>query len=288
MKGNVMFQAVCSSAGKSTMTAALCRHLFRKGVKVAPFKAQNLSLNSFVTTGGGEIGISQAYQAWACDIEPSADMNPILLKPKGEGGMQVVLHGRPLKDIDQGSERMDMNELLHHISSSYQALNSDHDVIVIEGSGSPAEINLRGRDIANMATARMARSPVILIGDIDKGGVFAGLYGTYKLLGPQDRALVKGFMINRFRGDSSILGPGIERLESEMCCPCLGVMPYAKLRSPAEDSMEIGRQGCDASGDDVRSVWLRSLDDFTDLFERSIDIDTLEMIVENGTDRSSA
>ncbi|MCE5296784.1 MAG: cobyric acid synthase [Euryarchaeota archaeon] len=282
MKGSIMFQAVCSSAGKSTLTAALCRHLARKGIDVAPFKAQNLSLNSFVTEDGGEMGISQAFQAWACGIEPDVDMNPILLKPKGEGGMQIVLHGRPLKDIDQNGERADIGELLGHVSDSFSRIKGRHDVIVIEGSGSPAEINLRGRDVANMATAKIAGSPVILIGDIDKGGVFAGLYGTYNLLDESERAMVKGFIINRFRGDASILGPGIERLESEMSCPCLGVMPYARLRSPAEDSMEIGKQEADASGGDVREVWLRSLDDFTDVFERSIDMLALEELIEKG------
>ncbi|MFA5313092.1 MAG: cobyric acid synthase [Methanomassiliicoccales archaeon] len=282
MKGAVMFQAVCSSAGKSTLTAALCRHLARKGVDVAPFKAQNLSLNSFVTKDGGEMGISQAFQAWACGIEPNVDMNPILLKPKGEGGMQIVLHGRPLKDVDAKGERADMNMLLGHVLDSYSRIKEKYDVIVIEGSGSPAEVNLKGRDVANMATAKIARSPVILIGDIDKGGVFAGLYGTYKLLDESEREMVKGFIINRFRGDASILGPGIERLEMEMNCPCLGIMPYARLRSPAEDSMEIGKQEIDVSGEDVRMVWLGSLDDFTDVFERSIDMAALEKLIEKG------
>jgi adenosylcobyric acid synthase len=282
MKGSIMFQAVCSSAGKSTLTAALCRHLARKGVDVAPFKAQNLSLNSFVTEDGGEMGISQAFQAWACGIEPDVDMNPILLKPKGEGGMQIVLHGRPHKDVGPNGEKADINVLLGHVSDSFSRIKARHDVIVIEGSGSPAEINLKGRDVANMATAKIAGSPVILIGDIDKGGVFAGLYGTYKLLDDSERALVKGFIVNRFRGDASILGPGIERLEKEMGCPCLGVMPYSRLRSPAEDSMEIGKQESDASGGDVRNVWLRSLDDFTDVFERSIDMLALEELIEKG------
>ena len=246
MTRNIMFQAATSSAGKSTLTALLCRELFLKGIKVAPFKAQNLSLNSFVTREGGEIGISQAYQAWACGLEPRNDMNPILLKPKGNG-MQIVLDGRPYQDIDRHSH-VDREELLAHIRDAYLRLCRDFDAIVIEGSGSPAEVNLRDKDVANMATARMLRAPVVLIGDIDKGGVFAGLYGTYKLLEERDQCLVKGFLINKFRGEAGILLSGIQRLELEMRCPCLGVLPYHRFQAPAEDSMELGLQSTGEGG----------------------------------------
>lgn len=281
MTRNIMFQAATSSAGKSTVTAAVCRHLARKGLRVAPFKSQNLSLNSFVGSDGGEIGISQAYQAWACGVEPRTDMNPILLKPKGNG-MQIILDGKPFCDINHQT-RIDRNELLSHVRDAYERLSKDFDIIVIEGAGSPAEVNLRDKDIANMATAQMLRAPVVLIGDIDKGGVFAGLYGTYMLLREDERRMFKGFLINKFRGEEGILHSGIERLEWEMHCPCLGVLPYERLRAPAEDSMELGNHGRWASSDgDMREIWSRSLDDFLDRIEPHFDLKRLERLIEEG------
>lgn len=278
MTNNIMFQATSSSAGKSTLVAALCRHYRNKGVKVAPFKAQNLSLNSYATTEGGEIGISTAFQAWACGLEPSNDMNPILLKPKGEGGLQLVLDGRPYKDIGHGTT-VSRERLLEHVQKAYDRLASRSDLIIIEGSGSPAEVNLRGRDIANMATAKLVDAPVVLIGDIDKGGVFAGLYGTYHLLENDEMDRVKGFLINKFRGDDAILAPGIERLEGDFQCPCLGILPYLRLRTPAEDSMELGDQENEGGGDDVHQVWLSSLDRFTLQMERHLDMQALDRII---------
>ena len=278
---NIMFQAVSSSAGKSTLVAALCRHYRRQGVNVTPFKAQNLSLNSYVTAEGGEIGISTAFQAWACGLEPCNDMNPILLKPKGEGGLQIMLDGSPLQDIGKG-RRVPREELLQHVKAAYDRLASKHDLIIIEGSGSPAEVNLRGRDIANMATAHMVDAPVVLIGDIDKGGVFAGLYGTYHMLEEADRPRVKAFLINKFRGDDSILAPGIKWLEDDLDCPCLGILPYTRLRAPAEDSMEIGKEQTDGAGGDVRQVWLDSLDTFTDRLEKALDLAVIDKIIKEG------
>jgi adenosylcobyric acid synthase len=198
MKGNIMFQAVSSSAGKSTIVAALCRHYHRKGENVAPFKAMNLSLNSYVTADGGEIGISQAFQAWACGLEPTTEMNPILLKPKGDG-MQIILNGRPYQDINT-NHQVSREHLLEQVVVAYEHIKKRFDLVLIEGSGSPAEINLRDRDVANMATAEIAKAPVVLIGDIEKGGVFAGLYGTYMLLEKRHRTMVRGFIINKFRG----------------------------------------------------------------------------------------
>ncbi len=199
MTRSIMVQGTTSGAGKSLTTALICRHFHQMGVKVAPFKAQNLSLNSYVTKEGAEIGISQAFQAWACGIEPDGLMNPVLLKPRGAGSCQVVLDGRPFKDVRYGTEKgRGRDALLEAISNAYSKLASRYDVVVIEGSGSPAEINLREQDIANMAVARMTGSPVLLVGDIDKGGVFAGLYGTYHLLG-DDRKYVKAFMIESFQ-----------------------------------------------------------------------------------------
>ncbi len=281
MTRNIMFQAATSSAGKSTLTALLCRELSLKGIKVAPFKAQNLSLNSFVTREGGEIGISQAYQAWACGVEPRNDMNPILLKPKGNG-MQIVLDGRPYQDIDRHSH-VDREELLAHIRDAYLRLCEDFDAIVIEGSGSPAEVNLRDKDVANMATARMLRAPVVLIGDIDKGGVFAGLYGTYNLLEERDRGLVKGFIINKFRGEEGILQSGIQRLEREMRCHCLGVLPYHRFQAPAEDSMELGLQATGEGGDgDVREMWRKGLEDLSRVVVPHLDMTRVERIMRDG------
>ncbi|QLH75762.1 MAG: cobyric acid synthase [Methanomassiliicoccales archaeon] len=277
-----MFQATSSSAGKSTLTAGLCRLLARKGVSVAPFKAQNLSLNSFVTVDGGEIGISQAHQAWACGTEPHVDMNPVLLKPKGRSGMQVIVNGRPYKEIGPDGEKVETDELIKAVKEAYSRLISRYDVIVIEGSGSPAEVNLRGRDIANMTTARITSAPVILVGDIDKGGVFAGLFGTYSLLSEDEKRMVKGFIINRFRGDASILKKGVDELERRLSCPCLGIMPYLRLNVPAEDSMELGKSGPMSSEGDVRDSWSRSLDLLADEMARSLDIGKIENLIAKG------
>ncbi len=259
MTGSIMVQGVASGAGKSTLTALICLYLHEQGFKVAPFKAQNLSLNSYVTSEGEEIGIAQAYQAWASGLEPEGRMNPILLKPSGEGRMQVVLKGRPYADVDPSSTDPDLPLMIQIIREAYDDLRRRFDFIVIEGSGSPVEINLEGRDVANMRTAELTRSPVLLVGDIDKGGVFAGLYGTYHLLSEDHRRLMKGFIINRFRGDDSILRPGIEILERKMRMPCLGVMPMVELRSPEEDILGIQDSSRKACIGDVRKVWMESL-----------------------------
>ena len=280
MNNSIMFQGTTSDAGKTVITALFCRHLMRKGIRVSPFKAQNLSLNSFVTREGREMGISQAFQAWAAGEEPSHLMNPILLKPKGNSGCQIVLEGKPYRDAVFGRDRMDMDILLEAISDSFEALALEYDAIVVEGSGSPAEINLRHRDIANMRTAELTDSPVILIGDIDKGGVFAGLYGTWELLG-EHQHMVKGFIINRFRGDEGILASGIERLEGMMGIPCLGVVPYVPVRLPAEDSlsMSTGEMG---RADDVRKAWMENLDTMLDAIQGHLDLDALEGIMRKG------
>jgi adenosylcobyric acid synthase len=240
----------------------------------------NLSLNSYVTADGGEIGISQAFQSWACGLEPLTDMNPILLKPKGDG-LQIILNGRPYQDID-ANHQVSREHLLEQVKVAYERIEERFDLVLIEGSGSPAEINLRDRDVANMATAEIAKAPVVLIGDIEKGGVFAGLYGTYMLLEERHRTMVRGFIINKFRGEASILDKGIERLEKEMNCPCLGILPYQRLHSPAEDSMEIGKAAHFSKNDDVRQSWLGSLDQFTDSLESSLNLNVLEKIIRDG------
>jgi adenosylcobyric acid synthase len=208
-------------------------------------------------------------------------MNPILLKPKGNG-MQIVLDGRPYQDIDRHSH-VDREELLAHIRDAYLRLCRDFDAIVIEGSGSPAEVNLRDKDVANMATARMLRAPVVLIGDIDKGGVFAGLYGTYELLEERDRGLVKGFLINKFRGEEGILQSGILRLEREMRCHCLGVLPHHRFQAPAEDSMELGLHATGMGGNgDVREMWKKGLEDLARVTIPRLDMARVERIMQDG------
>lgn len=277
----VMVQGTSSGSGKTTVTALLCRHFARKGLKVVPFKAQNLSLNSFVTAKGEELGISQAFQAWACGQEPDGDMNPILLKPREKGSCQIVLRGRPYADIRRGEAGSHREALLRAAKESYDRLAANSDVVVIEGMGSPAEINLRSKDIANMTTAEMVQAPVILVGDIERGGVFAALYGTYELLEERHRRLVKAFLINRFRGDVSILGSGIKKLEDLMGVPGLGVLPFVDLRFPAEDSLDLGRQqGRSASGEDIRDAWLNNLDIFYQISRQSIDYAAIEKLVD--------
>lgn len=265
---NIMVLGATSGAGKTTIAAMLCRHFALKGMRTSPFKAQNLSLNSYVTSTGEEIGISQAYQAWACGAEPHWSMNPVLLKPHRGQGMQIVLKGRPL--MDAGPSRPVPREvLMDAVREAYGVAAGRSDMVVLEGSGGAAEINLAERDIANMATAEMADAPVVLVGDIERGGVFAGLYGTFMLLPPERRRRVKAFIINRFRGDASILGPGIERLEELTGVPCAGVLPFAQLRMPAEDSLDMGRDRAPMPGsEDVRHVWMESLDE---LYRRSRD-----------------
>jgi adenosylcobyric acid synthase len=202
-------------------------------------------------------------------------MNPILLKPKGEG-CQVILKGKPYADVRKGRE-LDRAVLMEAVSSSFNELVSRNDVVVIEGSGSPAEINLRESDIANMATAEMANAPVILVGDIERGGVFAGLYGTFSLLEERHQKLVKAFLINRFRGDPSILGSGITKLEELMSVPCLGTLPFADLKFPGEDCLDLRRnQGSVLKGQDIRQAWLDNLDAFHTISQRHLDMKAIE------------
>jgi adenosylcobyric acid synthase len=234
-----MFLGTSSGAGKTTMAAVYCRHLASKGVRTAPFKASNLSLNSYATSEGGEIGMGQAFQAWACGAEPSVEMNPVLLKPSG-GRMQVILRGRPFAEASVGQDP-DTEMMAAEAFRAFDSLSSRYDAVVCEGSGSPAEINLLDRDIANMRMVRERGIPAVLVADIERGGVFAVIYGTWRLIPEEDRHLLRGFIINRFRGDPSLLRSGIERMEELTGMKCLGVMPYADLRFPEEDSLSEGR-----------------------------------------------
>ncbi|MBD0787168.1 cobyric acid synthase [Vibrio sp. Y2-5] len=222
----LMVQGTTSDAGKSVLVAGLCRVLVRRGCKVAPFKPQNMALNSAVTADGGEIGRAQAVQALACGIEASVHMNPVLLKPNSDTGAQVILQGRALSNMEAQSYHDYKKVAMETVLDSFGKLQQQYEYIVIEGAGSPAEVNLRENDIANMGFAESADVPVIIIADIDRGGVFAHLYGTLALLSESEQARVKGFVINRFRGDIALLQSGLDWLEEKTGKPVLGVLPY--------------------------------------------------------------
>jgi adenosylcobyric acid synthase len=240
VRGALLVAGTTSDAGKSVLTAGLCRWLSRQGVKVAPFKAQNMSLNSAVTADGAEIGRAQAMQAAAAGIEPEAAMNPVLLKPGSDRTSQVVVLGRPYAEVSALSYREHKAALLDVALASLADLRSRFDVVVCEGAGSPAEINLRATDIANMGLARAADLPVLVVGDINPGGVFAGLFGTLALLSAEDQALVAGFVVNKFRGDPALLEPGLQMLTRLTGRPTYGVLPWAEgLALDVEDSLGL-------------------------------------------------
>jgi len=262
--GAILIAGTTSDAGKSTVTAAVCRWLKRRGVSVAPFKAQNMALNSTVTPGGAEIGRAQAMQAAACGIEPEAAMNPILIKPSGVAKSQVLVMGRPFADATARSYQELKAQLRGPVLDAFADLRSRFDVVVCEGAGSPAEINLRADDLANLGLARAADLPVLLVGDIDRGGVFAALFGTVALLEPADQALIAGFVINKFRGDPAILAPGLDQLRELTGRPTLGVLPWLDGRLiDAEDS--LGVQDSPGGTLDVAVIRLRWMSNFTDV-----------------------
>ena len=240
MSGALLVAGTTSDAGKSVVTAGLCRYLARQGVRVAPFKAQNMSLNSAVTADGAEIGRAQAMQAAAAGIPPEASMNPVLLKPGSDRTSQVVVLGRPYADVSATSYRDHKPALLALSLECLSDLRSRYDVVICEGAGSPAEINLRATDIANMGLARAADLPVLLVGDINPGGVFAALFGTVALLSPEDQALLCGFVINKFRGDVALLEPGLDMLRTLTGRPSYGVLPWIEgIELDAEDSLGL-------------------------------------------------
>jgi len=234
----LMIQGTTSDAGKSTLVAGICRVLYRRGIKVAPFKPQNMALNSAVTIDGGEIGRAQAVQAQACGLAPRTDMNPVLLKPNSDTGCQVIIHGKVVCNLEATGYHAYKPTAMRAVLDSYQRLTSQYEYIVVEGAGSPAEINLREGDIANMGFAEAVDCPVVLIADIDRGGVFAHIVGTLALLSASERKRVIGFVINRFRGDIALLQSGLDWLEKETGKPVLGVLPYLhNLHIEAEDAV---------------------------------------------------
>lgn len=240
-----MVQGTGSGVGKSVLVSALCRIFLQDGFNVAPFKAQNMALNSFVTADGGEIGRAQATQALACGKKPTVHMNPVLIKPSSDRRAQIILRGRPVKNMSVYEYKRFKKTVFGKVKESLDKLSGENDIVVIEGAGSPAEVNLKSHDMVNMKIAALASAPVILVGDIDKGGVFAWLIGTLELLDPGERRMVKGFIINKFRGDKRLLMPGLRFLEDRTGIKVLGVIPYYHdIKLPEEDSLPVeSREG---------------------------------------------
>lgn len=269
----LMVQGTASSVGKSIVVTALCRYFRREGRNVAPFKAQNMALNAFVTPDGGEIGRAQAVQAQAAGVAPHVDMNPILLKPEGGMRSQVVVLGKSIGTFAAGDYQTRKPELRRLVRESLERLRARHDLVVIEGAGSPAEINLKEGELVNMFVAEIADAPVLLVGDIDRGGVFAAFVGTLELLEPHERARIAGFLVNKFRGELGLLEPGLRFLEKRTGIPVLGVLPYLpRLRIADEDSVSLEeRRGRPRAGRDeieiavVRLPRLSNHDDFQPL-----------------------
>ena len=257
--GALLVAGTTSDAGKSVLAAGICRWLARQGVRVAPFKAQNMSNNSAVTVEGGEIGRAQAVQAAACGLEPSVRFNPVLLKPGGDRSSQVVVLGRAVGEVSAMSYRDRKRELSVIAQSALADLRTEFDVVICEGAGSPTEINLRATDIANMGLARAANLPVLVVGDIDRGGVFAHLFGTLALLEPADQALIAGFVVNKFRGDPALLEPGLRQLHGLTGRPVYGVLPWREdLWLDAEDSLSYVADGViGRPAPPVGEQWLR-------------------------------
>lgn len=264
MASKIMLLGTASSVGKSTVATAFCRYFKNKGLKVAPFKALNISLNSFVTVDGLEMGRAQVVQAEACEIVPSAFMNPILLKPSGNYKTQVILNGRVHCNMDAYKYKELNKELKIVAKDTFYNLEKDYDLMVLEGSGSCAEINLKESDIANMAMAKVANSPVILVADIDKGGVFASVVGTVMLLDEEERSRVKGVIINKFRGNSEYFKPAMKQLEEIIKIPVLGALPYAEFDIEDEDSVTDRIKNKESKGLDIVVIKLPHMSNFTD------------------------
>lgn len=267
----IMIQGTASNAGKSFLTAGLCRVFMQDGYRAAPFKSQNMALNSYITKDGLEMGRAQVMQAEAAGIEPRVEMNPILLKPTSHTGSQVIVNGEVLGNMSATDYFAYKKQLVPKVEAAFEKLSEDFDIIVIEGAGSPAEINLKECDIVNMGMAKIAKAPVLLAGDIDRGGVFASLYGTVKLLEEEEQQRIKGFIINKFRGDVEILRPGLDMIEEKTRIPVVGVVPMTPLDLDDEDSLSERLNHTEAQGViDIAVIQLPHISNFTDfnVFER--------------------
>ena len=275
---SLMVLGTASHAGKSIAVTALCRALHRRGIRVAPFKSQNMSLNSFVTRDGSEIGIAQAVQAFAAGVEPEAEMNPVLLKPKGEGVSQVVLLGKPYRDLPIREYYRETEFLLGEVLSAYRRLKERFGQVVVEGAGGAAEMNLYDRDIANILLARSLKLPILLIGDIERGGIFAQVYGTVRLLPEDIRSLVKGIIVNKFRGDPALFSSGVRILEEITGIPVLGVIPYAEIPLPSEDSLSLADKHAGEGPVRIAVIRLPHISNFTDFepLERLVPVDYVD------------
>jgi len=260
----LMIQGTMSNAGKSLITAGLCRIFASEGYRTAPFKAQNMALNSYITGENLEMGRAQAVQAEAAGVEPSVLMNPVLLKPTSDRGSQIIVNGEVYASMEAKDYHTKKKELIPAVKKAYHTLAEQNDVIVIEGAGSPAEINLRENDFVNMGMAEIADAPVILVGDIDRGGVFAQLYGTVELLEPQERERIRGFVINKFRGDPSILEPGLKILEEKTGIPVLGVVPWTEVHIEDEDSLSGQLETTGEGTVDIAVIRFPRISNFTD------------------------
>ncbi|NPV29450.1 MAG: cobyric acid synthase [Firmicutes bacterium] len=263
----IMVQGTASNVGKSILVTALCRIFRQDGYRVVPFKAQNMALNSFVTADGGEMGRAQVLQAQAAGLEPAVEMNPVLLKPTGNAASQVIVLGRPVGNMSARDYHLGKNlELLKVIEGALQRLHAEYEIIVLEGAGSPAEVNLKERDLANMRAARLAGAPVLLVADIDRGGALAAVVGTLALLDREEVEQVQGIVINKFRGDRSLLEPALAFLEARTGKPVLGVLPYLReLRLPAEDSVCLEEAGPAGEGEiEIAVLYLPRISNFTD------------------------
>lgn len=285
MVKSLMVQGTASDAGKSIIAAGLCRIFKQDGLEVVPFKSQNMALNSFITKKGDEMGRAQVVQAEAAGKEPDVRMNPVLLKPTSDRKSQVVFLGRVLRDMDAVEYHEYKQHLLPKIKEVYDELGAENDIIVIEGAGSPAEINLNDRDIVNMGMAKLVDAPVILVADIDKGGVFASIYGTIELMPPEDRKRIKGVIINKFRGDVALLQSGIDMIEELTQVPVIGVVPYAQLDIDSEDSVALvqkSRRFDSRKSLDIAVVSLKRLSNFTDFHSLEIQPDVSVRYVQPG------
>lgn len=269
MAKTIMIQGTMSNAGKSLIAAGLCRIFKQDGFQVAPFKSQNMALNSYITEEGLEMGRAQVVQAEAAGVKPQAAMNPILLKPTTDTGSQVIVNGISQGNMGAKEYFAYKKNLIPEIKKAFQTLSENYDVIVIEGAGSPAEINLKQDDIVNMGMAEMADAPVLLVGDIDRGGVFAQLYGTVELLEPEERERIRGLIVNKFRGDPSILEPGLDMIEEKLGIPVVGVVPLSDVDLEDEDS--LGNHLSHAAGNEralveIAVIRLPRISNFTDFF----------------------